>query len=122
MLTYKCKKMNILKRNTLKRLKIKKQLKTLNFYKKFNLSYTLIYIQLHTFNIFSYRGNVHSGKNLISINQKLDIILAMLNDKNRESQNLFDLLPDFPINNEEDFKHFCKELHADKEVREQFVS
>lgn len=47
----------------------------------------------------------HSRK-IFTINRKLDTILVILNDQNpSEPQNLFHLLPDFPINNKENFEY-----------------
>lgn len=48
--------------------------------------------------------------NLIPIHRKLDTILAILNEQNPALSNVYDLLPNFPLNCFEDFKNFCNEL------------
>jgi len=62
--------------------------------------------------------------NLISINRKLDAILAILNEQYPSSiaNCASDLLPNFPLNSMEVFDTFCNDLKNNEELRNQFVS
>jgi len=60
---------------------------------------------------------------LTPMNRKLDLILAIFNDQNLTAPtNIFDLLPNFPLDSIENFKLFCNELHNNEDIRKQFVS
>lgn len=74
--------------------------------------------------LFFTEETVTLEKCIISMNKKLDSILAILNDgytPNLATMNLFDLLPNFPLNTLENFKSFCNNLQDNEDLRKQFV-
>lgn len=61
---------------------------------------------------------------LISINRKVDAVLAILHEQYPLSiaNCSLDLLLNCPLNSLEDFKTFCNDLKKNEELRNQFVS
>lgn len=59
---------------------------------------------------------------MMTMNRKLDLLLAFHDEQIPSANCSLDLLPTFPINSLEDFRNFCKDLSENEEVRKQFVS
>ncbi|EZA49245.1 hypothetical protein X777_12485 [Ooceraea biroi] len=57
---------------------------------------------------------------VLTINRKLDSLLAFHNEQKPLSTNHLDLLPDFPLCSMEDFHTFCTDLNDNEEIRKQF--
>jgi len=68
--------------------------------------------------IFFFLEQNFEQENLISINRKLDAILAILHEQYPASivNCTSDLLPDFPLNSMEVFKTFCNDLKNNEEL------